>query len=180
MKHVVTLLVAAILLTACGGSNQDKLSGDAVDEGAAEYSDAALNGTIAADSEAANAAEPPLPPEGSPPTEPAPEPAPATEADPLAPAPVTAAAGPSFDCSNAWRDVERDICNDPDLAALDRTMASHYFRALKVADSARATLLQQSGAAFIRNRNRCPDPDCIAQAYRWRITEIADIMGRSR
>ena len=168
--------MASFLLAACGSSNQDKLSGDAVDEGAADYSDAALNGAIDADSEAANAVEPP-PPEALPPPA---EPAPGAEADPLAPAPVTAAAGPSFDCTNAWRDVERDICNDPDLAALDRTMASHYFRALKVADSARATLLQQSGAAFIRNRNRCPDPDCVAQAYRWRITEIADIMARPR
>ena len=176
MKQVFVTILASILLAACGGSDQDKLSGDAVDEGAADYSDATLNGAIDADSIAANAAEAPSP-EAPPPT----QPAPTAEADPLAPAPVaTAAAGPSFDCTNAWRDVERDICNDPDLAALDRTMASHYFRALKVADSARATLLQQSGAAFIRNRNRCPDPDCIAQAYRWRITEIADIMGRPR
>ena len=177
MKQVFVTIMASFLLTACGGSDHDKLSGDAVDEGAADYSDATLNGAIDADSDAANAAEPPLPTEAPPPAEPAQAPA---AADPLAPAPVTAAGGPSFDCTNAWRDVERDICNDPDLAALDRTMASHYFRALKVADSARATLLQQSGAAFIRNRNRCPDPDCIAQAYRWRITEIADIMGRPR
>ena len=168
-------MLASFLLNACGGSDQDKLSGEAVDEGAADYSDATLNGAIDADSIAANAAEPP-PPEAPPPSQPAPD----AEADPLAPAPGTAAGGPSFDCTNAWRDVERDICNDADLAALDRTMASHYFRALKVADSARATLLQQSGAAFIRNRNRCPDPDCVAQAYRWRITEIADIMGRPR
>ena len=175
MKQVFVTIMASFLLAACGGSDQDKLSGDAVDEGAADYSDATLNGAIDADSIAANAAEPP-PPEAPPPT----QPAPGAEADPLAPAPVTAAGGPSFDCTNAWRDVERDICNDADLAALDRTMASHYFRALKVADSARATLLQQSGAAFIRNRNRCPDPDCVAQAYRWRITEIADIMGRPR
>ena len=174
MRQVFVPLLASLLLAACGGSDQDKLSGGEVDEGAAEYSDATLNGAIDADSEAAAPAEAP-PPEAPPPT----EPAPVAPADPLAPAPA-AAAGPSFDCTNAWRDVERDICNDPDLAALDRTMASHYFRALKVADSARATLLQQSGAAFIRNRNRCPDPDCVAQAYRWRITEIADIMGGAR
>ena len=175
MKHL-SLLAAALLLTGCGVSDEDRLSGDmAGAEGTAPIEDAVLNGEIDADRPAPEIAEA-LPPATEIPLASKPEPEP--DADPLGAVP--AAASPSFDCTNAWREVERDICEDPELAALDRTMASHYFRALKVADAARATLLQQSGAAFIRNRNRCPDPDCVAQAYRWRITEIADIMARPR
>ena len=172
---IFQLCAATLLLTACGVSDQDKLSGDmTAAEGTAPIADAVLNGAIDADRQAPQVVEP-SPPVSETPLASQPEPDP----DPLAPAPV-ASAGPSFDCTHAWRDVERDICDDPDLAALDRTMATHYFRALKVADTARATLLEQSAAGFIRTRNRCPDPDCVAQAYRVRISEIADIMGRFR
>ena len=170
---IFPLLAATLVLTACGVSDQDKLSGDmTAAEGTAPIADAVLNGAIDADQQAPEAAQP-LPPVAETPLASQPEP------DPLAPAPV-ASVGPSFDCTHAWRDVERDICDDPELAALDRTMASQYFRALKAADAARATLLEQSAAAFIRTRNRCPDADCVAQAYDKRIAEIADIMGRSR
>ena len=170
---IFPLLAATLLLTACGVSDQDKLSGDmTAAEGTAPIADAVLNGAIDADRQAPQVVEP-LPPVAETPLASQPEP------DPLAPKPV-AAAGPSFDCTNAWRDVERDICDDPELAALDRAMASQYFRALKAADAARATLLEQSAAAFIRARNRCPDPDCVAQAYDKRIAEIADIMAGQR
>ena len=171
MKHL-SLLAAALLLTACGVSDEDRLSGDmAGAEGTAPIEDAVLNGEIDADRQAPEIAEA-LPPETEIPLASKPEP----DADPLAPAEVA----PSFDCTNAWREVERDICEDPELAALDRTMAARYFRALKAADPARATLLEQTGAAFIRNRNRCPDPDCVVETYQDRIAEIAYIMGGSR
>lgn len=167
-----SILAAALLLTACSVSDEDKLSGDlAAAEGTAPIEDAVVNGDIDADRQAQESAEAP-PPATEIPLASKPEP----DADPLAPV----AATPSFDCSNAWRDVERFLCEDPDLAALDRAMAARYFRALKVADPARASLLQQSGAAFIRERNRCADPDCVAQIYQDRIAEIADIMGGVR
>ena len=162
-----------MLLAGCGGDNQDRLDNLAAAEGAASGNDAELNGSIDADREAEAL---PLPPAPAPP----PDKEAADDVDPLAPVPTASPTGPSFDCANAWRDVEREICDDEDLAALDRNMARNYFRALRIADPARATILQQSGAAFIRNRNRCPDAECVAQAYRWRITEIADIMGSPR
>ena len=171
MKHL-SLLAAALLLTACGVSDEDRLSGDmAGAEGTAPIEDAVLNGEIDADRQAPEIAEA-LPPETETPLASKPEP----DADPLAQAEVT----PSFDCTNAWREVERDICEDPELAALDRTMAARYFRALKAADPARATLLEQTGATFIRNRNRCSDADCVVEIYQDRIAEIAYIMGGSR
>lgn len=165
-------LAAALLLAACGGSDQDRLSGNLEGaEGTAMVNDAELNGMIEADREVAEVQQTPAA------AAPPPEVPLADVVDPLAPAP---ASRPSFDCSGAWRDVERLICDDPELAALDRAMAARYFRALKAADPGRAAVLQQSGGAFVRDRNRCPDADCIAQAYDERIAEIADIMGRPR
>lgn len=171
MTKFFALSAAVLLLAACGGDNQDRLDNLAAAEGTASGNDAELNGSIDADREAEALPTAPVAP---------PEKEAANDVDPLAPVPTAAPTGPSFDCANAWRDVEREICADEDLAALDRNMARNYYRALRTADPARATILQQSGAAFIRNRNRCPDGECIAQAYRWRITEIADIMGNSR
>ena len=173
MKQL-SILAAALLLTACGVSDEDRLTGDMAEaEGTAPIEDAVLNGAIDADRQAADVAPVPPPVATAPPRE-----VPLADVvDPLGPVP---AASPSFDCSNAWRDVERDICDDPELAALDRAMAARYFRALKAADPAQATLLEQTGAAFIRNRNRCSDRDCVADAYQVRIEEIAYIMGGGR
>ncbi|MGI8931192.1 MAG: hypothetical protein ACR2FK_02260 [Sphingomicrobium sp.] len=161
-------LAAALALSACGDSSQDRLTGRPGEEGTATINDAELNGVIEADRDAAAVAEAPTMP--VPPRE-----IPLADVvEPLGPEPV---AVPSFDCANAWRDAERMICGDPQLAALDRAMAASYFRALKAADAARAALLQQSGGEFIRYRNRCSDEGCIAGAYQDRIDEIADIMG---
>ena len=41
------------------------------------------------------------------------------------------AAGPSFDCTRAAGQVETLICNDAELAALDRKLAAAYDRALE-------------------------------------------------
>ena len=175
MTRVFTgfVLASALLLAACGGSDQDRLSGNLEGaEGTATVNDAELNGMIDADREAVNVAEA-APPPSAPPRE-----IPLADIpDPLAPAPASA---PSFDCSNVWRDAERLVCADPDLATLDRTMAARYFRALKIADPAQAARLQQSGGAFIRGRNRCTDADCVADAYQDRIAEIDEIMGNPR
>ena len=161
-------LASALLLCACGGGDQDRLSGNLEGaEGTATINDAELNGMIDADHEAVNVVQ------AAPPRE-----IPLADIpDPLAPAPASA---PSFDCSNVWRDAERLVCADPDLATLDRTMAARYFRALKIADPAQAARLQQSGGAFIRGRNRCTDADCVADAYQDRIAEIDEIMGDAR
>ena len=172
MKRIIFVLGAAVLLAACGVSEEDRLSGNpATDEGTAAVNDADLNGMIDADRQVADV------PQG-PPASASPREVPLADVvDPLGPAPAPV---PSFDCRGVWRDVERMICDDPELAALDRAMSARYFRALTAADPARAALLQQSGAAFLGDRNRCPDAECVALAYDERIAEIADIMGGAR
>lgn len=165
----VRLVVAASLALAavgCGDSSQDKLGDDL----------SAAEGRPL-DANEANFAEvfdtPPPPPQANV-IEPAPviEPVPVeAERDELAPEPE-----PSFDCDAAGNQVEEWICENPGLAALDRTLDSNYSRALDAADPARRAMLQRNARLFLSERNRCPDEDCVAQTYRGRLREIADIM----
>lgn len=91
------------------------------------------------------------------------------------PAP-TASANPSFDCRFARTRSEIAVCNDTDLAALDRQMASQFQSALSNASPRQRQLLQTTRNRFLRFRNACRSNDCIADVYRGRMREIADIM----
>ena len=68
----------------------------------------------------------------------------------------SAAAGPSFDCAKAGKPVEKAICADPALAALDADVAAAYGRAAdRVAiDAGAATRLREAQRAFIAERNK--------------------------
>jgi uncharacterized protein YecT (DUF1311 family) len=104
------------------------------------------------------------------------EPAPST-AEPGTP-PV---AGPSFNCEAARTRSEIAVCNNPDLAGLDRQMAAQFSRAYANANPRQRELLQSTRNRFLRFRNACRSDDCIADTYRGRMREIADIMaGRWR
>ena len=110
------------------------------------------------------------------------EPAP----DPLAPLPPQqpppaqpsrpASARPSFDCNQARTKGEVAVCSSAGLAALDRTMAAQYGRALAVASPDQRRLLQQTRDRFLAFRDRCPNNACIGDAYTGRMREIRDIM----
>jgi uncharacterized protein len=97
---------------------------------------------------------------------------------PAAPQPAAppTAARPSFDCSGARTRGEAAICNDNSLAALDRDMTDEYGRAFAVASPEQRILLRQTARGFNGYRDRCPDRQCIANAYRGRIREIRDIV----
>ena len=105
------------------------------------------------------------------PDELAPLPAPSAPA----PTPTPTRANPSFNCANARTSGERAVCSDPGLAALDRTMAAQYGRALSSADEGERELLRQTRDRFLRFRDRCPNRQCIADAYNGRMREIRDI-----
>ena len=93
----------------------------------------------------------------------------------LALAAVLGAAGPapaaSFDCDNAATDVERMICNDPALEALDEQLAAAYGAAL-VAAGANDARLTADQRAWLAERDRCADADCVAAAYRSRLLTL--------
>ena len=131
-------------------------------------------------------ADPALPPSAGPaPQAPAPSvpgaerPAPPrTAPSPPAVQPERASASPSFNCRYARTRGEIAVCRDSGLAALDRQMASQFYRALSMADAGQRVQLQRTRSRFLRYRDSCGSDACIADAYRGRIQEIRDIMAR--
>ncbi len=98
------------------------------------------------------------------------------------PGPKTSAPGrPSFDCARAGTRGETAVCSDSGLAALDLNMSTQYRRSLAEATPAQKALLQTTRDRFLAYRDRCPNRQCIADAYVGRMREIRDIMeGRWR
>ena len=83
---------------------------------------------------------------------------------------------PSFDCARAETPGEVAVCSDSGLAALDVNMTTQYRRALTTASSAQTRLLQTTRDRFVAYRDRCPNRQCIANAYLGRMREIRDIV----
>lgn len=77
-----------------------------------------------------------------------------------------AAAEPSFDCAKARGTVERMICGDADLAALDVELARVY----RLARGGAALVAEER--AWIAARDGCADRDCAREAYAARITAL--------
>ena len=183
MKFAGLFLAALAMaaLGACGDSDQDKLSDDLATAEQGSALDAQGGANYAEDvnqvaAEAARRTPDPSNITDEDPSNPADSLAPLPDASAPRPA-VAENVSPSFNCGLATTDVEEWICDQPALAAADRAMAVTYRRALGLADGARAALLRRTADNFLRYRNRCPDPDCVAQAYQGRLREIADIMG---
>jgi uncharacterized protein YecT (DUF1311 family) len=122
-------------------------------------------------------ANPPPPPEAPRPVEAAPDRAP----PPPAVVPPTASVRPSFNCARARTRGEIAVCRSPELAALDRQMASFYGTAFRGAEPEARRLLERTRTRFLTYRDRCRNDGCVADAYRGRISEIRDIVdGRWR
>jgi uncharacterized protein len=87
------------------------------------------------------------------------------------------AAGPSFDCGKAEvGSFEEMICKDPQLSALDRTMARVYAEALKKAVNEHPPDLKAEQRGWIKGRNDCwkssEKRQCVEDNYRLRIAEL--------
>ncbi|WP_310468732.1 hypothetical protein [Sphingomonas sp.] len=107
----------------------------------------------------------------APAADPRPEPAP-----PPAVEPPAAAASPSFNCRNARTRGEIMVCRDGGLAALDRQMATQFNRAIGSVGPGERAMLERSRGRFLSYRDSCRSESCIADAYRGRMREIADIV----
>ena len=105
---------------------------------------------------------------------------PPVTADPLAPepspAPQASTATPSFNCQYARTRGEIAVCNDAGLAGLDRQLAAQFTGAMTQADPEERAQLLSTRSRFITFRERCRSDDCIADAYRGRMSEIRDIL----
>lgn len=100
--------------------------------------------------------------------------APTHEAEDAAPAPPIRNARPSFDCRYARSSVEKMVCADDRLAALDRRMASSFYAALAATRGRDRAELQRSRNAFVIARDRCRSAECVADSYAERIAELRD------
>jgi uncharacterized protein YecT (DUF1311 family) len=90
--------------------------------------------------------------------------------------PHIASAKPSFNCRYAKTSGEIAVCGNAELARLDREMSAEFFRALHAATPGQREILQRSRKRFLGYRDSCGSEACIADAYRGRMREIADIM----
>lgn len=88
----------------------------------------------------------------------------------------SSAGRPSFDCARAGTRGEIAVCSDSGLAALDVNMAAQYRRSLASASPAQRQALQSTRDRFLAYRDRCPNRQCMAEAYTGRLREIRDIM----
>jgi len=84
------------------------------------------------------------------------------------------AASPSFSCKKAANPVQRMICNDDALAALDRKLADVYGTAAKTPSQYDDLNLRQRD--WIQTRDKCWQETnfhaCIEHAYVYRIAEL--------
>lgn len=87
-----------------------------------------------------------------------------------------AAATPSFDCDRARSDVEKLICDDDELAALDVRMAKAFAQALAVAPAYAVPELKTAQKTWKRNLDACGRSDAVRQCtvdlYRRRLGEL--------
>jgi uncharacterized protein len=93
-------------------------------------------------------------------------------------APVAhAQSGPSFACDPAPEStVEKLVCMDAPLAALDRKLADAYKGATAKAEGTAASTLKATQNGWIKSRNDCwKDADvaaCVTRSYQRRIAEL--------
>lgn len=83
---------------------------------------------------------------------------------------------PAFDCKKVSGSVEQLICNDAELAALDRKMAEVFAAAKKKTINERPPMLKPEQRGWIKGRNDCWKSDdvrlCVSDEYKHRIAEL--------
>jgi len=82
---------------------------------------------------------------------------------------VTAYAGktfnPSFDCGGRLTNAMRMICQDEDLAAMDRDMNTTYLQKKAATPKPDLPALVQAQRDFLKSRDNCPDTACMKDLY---------------
>jgi len=99
------------------------------------------------------------------------------------------AGGPTFDCAKAQGEVEKLICKDAALAALDRQLGQVYQAATAKAQGPLAARLREDQRGWVKGRNDCWKANgqktwitatwtvgtvqgCVDAQYRLRISEL--------
>ena len=86
------------------------------------------------------------------------------------------AAEPSFDCSKANGSIEELICQNDELAALDRKLAKYFKLATESYPAEELKTLKAGQRGWIKGRNDCWKSDdkfqCVRSHYQHRITDL--------
>ena len=82
----------------------------------------------------------------------------------------------SFNCRLARARWEIAVCNNGDLASLDRDLAALNSDVWGRADAAKRARLARTRDRFIARRNACQSDACTNSAYVARLRELSDIM----
>lgn len=92
-----------------------------------------------------------------------------------------AAQAASFDCGKATTKVEKLICADETLSALDGELAETYkIATYKTAQKNERQVenIRQTQKQWLKVRNGCHDADCLETAYIKRIHELVDTLAQ--
>ncbi len=93
-------------------------------------------------------------------------------------APLAQAGQPSFDCSKASHEAEKLICENSDLATLDRSLAELYATVLKNTPASEQGALKTEQRGWVKGRDECwksaDQHGCIKSEYEMRINELKD------
>ena len=91
---------------------------------------------------------------------------------------AASAANPSFDCSKAEHEMELLICDDDELAALDRSLAELYSALRKNLPAGEVKHLKAEQRGWVKGRDDCwkadNQRDCVKSEYEARISELKD------
>lgn len=89
--------------------------------------------------------------------------------------PVTATAppiAPSFNCSNTKTNVERMICNNPQLAKADAVLAPLHRAGMEAAKDKQA--FKDEVNDWLDRSDQCQDEACLLDLYQTRINELSN------
>ena len=96
-------------------------------------------------------------------------------------APCLASAAPSFECRQATHEIEKLVCSDAKLSALDQQMAELFSQAMQQAKPAEKPELLAEQRGWIKNRNSCakrsePRKGCVAEHYSQRNSRLEELL----
>ncbi|MET1080487.1 MAG: lysozyme inhibitor LprI family protein [Pseudomonas sp.] len=92
----------------------------------------------------------------------------------------TPAGAASFDCQNASTSVERALCADAELSALDSTLGAHYERAMANLEPDQREALRSRQRAWLHIRDACGDARqtlvaCLQPLLRQRVIDVGQL-----
>ncbi len=96
-------------------------------------------------------------------------------------APPSGLTAPSFDCRQSGNDIERLICSDAKLSALDAQMAELFGEAMRRATGSTREELLSEQRGWIKNRNGCakraePRRRCVVEHYTQRTSRLEELL----